>query len=74
MNIKAYIGLALILLVVTFILQNTTVVDIQLLFWKISISRSLMIFFVLTIGIIIAGLLQGTSTENTSTPNNTRKH
>jgi len=59
MNIKAYIGLALLLLVVIFIMQNATVVDIQFLFWKISMSRSLMIFFVLAIGIIIGWITAG---------------
>ena len=52
MNIRAYIGLALLLLVVIFIVQNATVVDIQFLFWKVSMSRSLMIFFVLAISIV----------------------
>jgi putative membrane protein len=56
MNIKAYVGLGLLLLVVIFIVQNATVVDIQLLFWKVSMSRSLMIFFVLAIGIVIGWL------------------
>ena len=50
---RAYIGLALLLLVVIFIVQNTSAVDIQFLFWKISMSRPLMIFFVLTIGVVI---------------------
>jgi len=59
MKIRAYIGLALLLLVVIFIVQNATVVDIQLLFWKVSMSRSLMIFFVLAIGIIIGWITAG---------------
>lgn len=59
MNIKAYIGLTLLLLAVIFIVQNAAVVDIQLLFWKISMSRSLMIFFVLAIGIIIGWITAG---------------
>ncbi len=53
MNFRAYIGLFLLLLVVIFIVQNAAVVDIQFLFWKMSMSRSLMIFFVLAAGIII---------------------
>jgi putative membrane protein len=53
MNIRAYFGLLLLLLVVVFIVQNATVVDIQFLFWKMSMSRSLMTFFVLAAGIII---------------------
>ncbi|WP_126455063.1 LapA family protein [Sulfuriflexus mobilis] len=59
MNIKAYIGLVLLLLVVVFTVQNASVIDIQLLFWKISMSRSLMIFFVLAIGIIIGWITAG---------------
>ena len=53
MNIRAYVGLVLLLLVVIFIVQNATVVEIQLLLWKISMSRSIMIFFVLAIGVVI---------------------
>lgn len=56
MKIRAYIGLALLLLVVVFIVQNAAVVEIQFFFWNISMSRSLMIFFVLAIGIIIGWL------------------
>ena len=56
---KTYIGLALSLLVVIFIVQNATVVEIQLLFWKISMSRALMIFFVLAIGVIIGWISAG---------------
>ncbi|MGD8999912.1 MAG: LapA family protein [Granulosicoccaceae bacterium] len=59
MNIRAYIGLALLLLVVIFIVQNATVVDIQFLFWKLSMSRSLMIFFVLAIGVVIGWITAG---------------
>lgn len=59
MNIKAYIGLVLLLLIVIFTVQNASVIDIQLLFWKISMSRSLMIFFVLAIGIIIGWITAG---------------
>ena len=53
MNIRSYVGLALLILVVVFIMQNAKTVEIQFLFWKLSMSRSLMIFFVLAIGIVI---------------------
>jgi uncharacterized integral membrane protein len=53
---KMSVGLVLLLVVVVFIVQNATSVDIQFLFWKLSISRSLMIFFVLAIGIAIGWL------------------
>ena len=59
MNNKAYIGLALLILVVIFIVQNAIAVDIQFLFWKLSMSRSLMIFFVLAIGIVIGWIIAG---------------
>lgn len=58
-NKIVYLGLALLILVVIFIIQNAVVVDIQLLFWKISMSRSLMIFFVLAIGFIIGWITGG---------------
>jgi len=53
MKIRAYTGLALLLLVVIFIVQNASVVEIQFLFWKLSMSRSLMIFFIFAIGILV---------------------
>ena len=53
MNIKIYIGIILITLVGIFIIQNAIAVDIKFLFWKLSMSRSLMIFFILGIGIAI---------------------
>jgi uncharacterized integral membrane protein len=59
MNFKAYTGMALLLLVVIFIVQNAAVVEIQFLFWKLSMSRSLMIFFVLAIGIVIGWITAG---------------
>jgi len=59
MNFKAYIGLALLLVAVIFIVQNAAVVEIQFLFWKISMSRSLMIFFVLAIGVVIGWITAG---------------
>lgn len=59
MGIKVYLGLALLLLVLVFIIQNAAVVDIRFLFWKVSMSRSLMVFFVLCIGIIIGWIGAG---------------
>jgi len=50
---KFYGGIALLLLTVVFTLQNTEIVTINFLFWKLSISRALMIFILLIIGILI---------------------
>jgi len=52
MNIKLIITLILIGLAVLFIIQNTAVVEIHFLFWKLSMSRSLFMFFLFAIGII----------------------
>lgn len=61
MNARIYFGLLLLLLVVIFIVQNAVAVDIQFLFWKLSMSRSLMIFFVLAIGFVIGWITAGYS-------------
>lgn len=53
MNLKMYITLFLLLLVVIFTVQNATAVTVNFLFWKLEISRSLLIFFVLIIGVIV---------------------
>jgi len=56
---KLIIGITLLLFLVIFAVQNASVVTINFLFWQLSISRALMIFFVLAIGVII-GLILGT--------------
>ncbi len=53
MSLKLYTGLALMILVVIFTLQNVEVVQVNFLIWDFSISRALMIFLVLSIGILI---------------------
>ncbi|MDX2425588.1 MAG: LapA family protein [Cycloclasticus sp.] len=56
-------------MVVIFIIQNAAVVDIQLLFWKISMSRSLMMFFVLLIGFVIGWITCGHFHKKGNKPN-----
>ncbi|PIP73123.1 MAG: hypothetical protein COW89_03290 [Nitrospinae bacterium CG22_combo_CG10-13_8_21_14_all_47_10] len=53
MNLKLYTGLSLLILVVIFTIQNSEIVQINFLIWNISISRALMIFLVLSIGILV---------------------
>jgi putative membrane protein len=53
MQFKMYLTLALLLLVVIFTVQNATVVPVNFLFWKIEISRALLIFFTFVIGVIV---------------------
>lgn len=57
MNAKLILTLVLIGLVVVFIIQNVAVVEIHFLFWKLSMSRSLFIFFLMAIGIVTGWLL-----------------
>ena len=56
---KLYISLFLMCMTVVFIVQNAEVVEIKYLFWTLSISRALLMFLVLAIGIIIGWLLHG---------------
>jgi putative membrane protein len=62
-QIKFILGVALLLLLVIFTAQNTEIVTLNLFFWKLSISRALIVFFTLGVGIFI-GLLVGTSRMN----------
>ena len=59
MNAKLYITLALVALATIFIVQNASVVELQFLFWKLSMSRSLMFVFLVLIGIVIGWFLHG---------------
>ena len=59
MQIKLVISIVLAGLAVIFIVQNAAVVDIQFLFWKISMSRALFMFFMLAIGIFVGWFLHG---------------
>ena len=44
--------LVLTALIITFLLQNTQVVEVRFLFWKISMSRILLLLGVFFIGLI----------------------
>ena len=57
MNFKLIFSLALIGLAVIFVVQNVAVVEIQFFLWSISISRAILIFCVLAIGVIVGWLL-----------------
>jgi uncharacterized integral membrane protein len=59
MNYKLILILILAGLAVLFIIQNVAVVEIQFLFWSIQMSRSLFMFILLAIGIIMGWFLHG---------------
>ena len=59
MNAKNIFILVLLAFLFLFILQNTQVVEVKLLFWKISMSRALMLLGTLLIGVITGWLIKG---------------
>ena len=59
MNSKLVLVLVLAGFTILFIIQNVAVVEIQFLFWSIQMSRSMLILFLLAIGMIIGWFLHG---------------
>lgn len=57
MNIKLVTSLVIGFLVLVFVLQNTEVVEIQFLFWGISMSRSLLAVLLVAIGMVAGWLM-----------------
>lgn len=51
------IGLIGLVLVIIFTLQNTEVVTVRLLFWKLEMSRVILILVVLLIGMLVGYIL-----------------
>ena len=58
MKYKLIISLVLICLIVIFIIQNVAVVEIDLFFWSIAMSRVLLMLILLVAGIIVGWLLK----------------
>lgn len=56
-NFKLILIIILASLAVTFLTQNVAVVEVSFLFWSISMSRALLIFFTLVIGFILGWFL-----------------
>jgi len=61
MNFKLILALILAGFAVLFIVQNVVVVEIRFLFWTLSMSRSILTFFLLAIGVIIGWLVHSYS-------------
>jgi len=57
MKPKVIVILILLVIALMFILQNSKVVTIQLLFWTVSASRIIMILGLLFIGFVVGFLL-----------------
>lgn len=61
MNYKLITSLIIIGIIVILIIQNAAVVDIHILFWTIKMSRVLLMFILLAIGIVAGWLLNSYS-------------
>lgn len=59
MNIRLIITLVLVGFAIIFIVQNAAAVEMKFLFWSLEISKSLLIFIVLCMGVIAGWLLSG---------------
>jgi len=59
MSFKLILIVILASLAVVFITQNVAVVEVSFLFWSISMSRALLIFFLLVMGFILGWFLHG---------------
>jgi len=64
---KLTVILVLTGVVLLFTLQNTQVVEVQFLFWKLSMSRVLLIFLLLAVGAIL-GWVANSAFRNRSRP------
>jgi len=53
MNYKLILSIVLAGMAVLFIIQNVTVVELTFLFWTLSMSRALLMFLILSIGVIL---------------------
>jgi len=58
MRAKIAVALLLSVFVVVFAIQNAQIIEIKLLVWQLEFSRALLIFLMLTIGIVIGWCLR----------------
>ncbi|KPV40447.1 hypothetical protein AN478_06545 [Thiohalorhabdus denitrificans] len=56
MHYKLLLAIVLLVLVLIFVLQNTTIVDINFLIWEFTLSRGLLVLMVLLVGVAIGWL------------------
>ncbi|WP_347174794.1 LapA family protein [Polaribacter uvawellassae] len=66
MKTKTIVSLFFILLIVIFSLQNSEITDVDFLFWKISVSRILIILGSFSFGVLV-GILVSMKRKTTST-------
>ena len=59
MTLKLILMLLLVGLSILFIIQNVAIVEIQFLLWSVKLPRSLLMFLLLAIGLIIGWFSHG---------------
>lgn len=59
MSTKNIVILILVGFLLIFLLQNTQVVEVRFLLWKVSMSRALMLFVMVFVGFFVGWLLTG---------------
>ena len=57
--VKFIFGIVIGALAIVFAAMNTQIVEVQLYFWSVTMSRALMILIVLGIGIVMGWVLGG---------------
>ena len=62
--IRNIVFISLIAVVLVFVVQNTQVVEFRFLVWTISLSRALMLFGALAIGVVAGWLLRVPKQKN----------
>ncbi|MGB5747035.1 MAG: LapA family protein [Desulfobacterales bacterium] len=62
--IRNIVFICLIAVVLVFVIQNTQVVEFRFLVWTISLSRALMLFGALAIGVVAGWLLRVPKQKN----------
>lgn len=59
MKPRLILTIVLIALVLVFAVQNSATVEVEFLFWGVALPRSLLIFTLLVIGMIVGWFLRG---------------
>lgn len=68
MNAKLIVGIILAGMAALFIFQNVMPVELTFLFWTLSMSRALLMFLILSVGVILGWLLHGSFRRIKTTP------
>ena len=57
--IRFILGILFGILAVLFVVQNTEVVDVSMLFWTVTLSRSVMYIVLFALGLLVGWIVSG---------------